>query len=251
MHKQGIEVKRKTNLGIILETPYWLSVIEKLYPDSKRVFYNHSQDEVLHIKFKGLDIAFIADRGSSISACITERLLVYGAKAIARIGTCGGLSDQVKLLRPIITTACYSDEGTSKHYLPLGFPIISDINLNFLIADAFKKSKIDYQFGITITTDGRWREDPSLLKELNKLGILSIEMDTAAIFSVCQFRGVPVAAIYIPADLPVKENNNSNSLKGVPARKDHIKKLEAIFVLILPMVLNALADYYTKELNNK
>jgi nucleoside phosphorylase len=90
-----------------------------------------------------------------------------------------------------------------------------------------------------------------LLKELNKLGVLSIEMDTAAIFSVCQFRKVPVAAVNIPADLPVEEKTNSSSLKGIPDQKNHIKKLETIFVLILPMVLSALVEYYTKELNNK
>lgn len=247
MHKQGIEVKRKTNLGIILETPYWFSIIEKLYPDSKRVFYDHSQDEVLHIKVKGIDIAFIADRGSSISACITERLLVYGAKAIARIGTCGGLSSKVKLLQPIITTACYSDEGTSKHYLPLGFPIISDINLNFFVAEAFKKNKTNYQYGITVTTDGRWRENTVLLKELSKLDVLSIEMDTAAILSVCQFRKIPVTAVNIPSDSPTEEKNN-NDLKGVPSRKDHIKKLETVFKSILPIVVSALVNYYTERI---
>lgn len=250
MHKQGIEVKRKTNLGIILETPYWFSIIEKLYPGSKRIFYNHSQDEVLHIKIKGTDVAFIADRGSSISACLTERLLVYGAKAIARVGTCGGLSNKAKLLQPIITTACYSDEGTSKHYLPLNFPIISNTNLNLFIAKALEESKINYQYGITITTDGRWRENTILLKELSELGVLTVEMDTAAILSVCQFRKIPAAAINIPSDLPTKEKNNHN-LKGIPRQKNHIKKLETTFESILPIIINALVDYYTKEIRNK
>lgn len=247
MHKQGIEVKKNIKLGIVLETPFWFSVIEKLYPKSKRIFYNHSQDEVLYSKINGVDIAFIADRGSSISACITERLCVYGAKAIARIGTCGGLSKEVKLWKPIITTACYSDEGTSKHYLPLGFPIISDISLNFMLTEAFKKNNIDYQHGISITTDGRWREDTALLKELSKLGVMSIEMDTAAILSVCQFRKIPAAAINIPVDIPTNENSK-HDLKGVPSQKDHIKKIEGAFKSVLPVVINTLTNYYLTNL---
>lgn len=244
MYKQGIEVKRETNLGIVLETPFWFSTIEKLYPNCQRIFYSHSQDEVLHIRTTdNLDIAFVADRGSSMSATITERLRVYGAKAIVRVGTCGALSKEVTLWRPIITTACYSDEGTSKHYLPSSFPIISDIFLNSLLMKAFKKSQIKYQTGITITTDGRWREDVDLLKKLSQLGAISIEMDTAAILSVCQFRKIPASAINIPVDSPADEDN-SNDLKGISSEKNHRKKLERSFGLIVPVVVDALTNYY-------
>ncbi|KKS34483.1 MAG: Phosphorylase family protein [Parcubacteria group bacterium GW2011_GWC2_42_12] len=248
MYKQGIEVKRETNLGIVLETPFWFSMIEKLYPNCQRIFYSHSQDEVLHIKTAdNSDIAFVADRGSSMSATITERLHIYGAKAIARVGTCGSLSKDVTLWRPIITTACYSDEGTSKHYLPSGFPIISDVFLNSLLMEALKKSQIRYQTGITITTDGRWREDVDLLKKLNQLGAISIEMDTAAILSVCQFRKIPASAINIPVDSPADEDN-SNNLKGIPSEKNHRKKLERAFSLIMPVVIDTLTNYYLNYL---
>ena len=228
----------------MLEKPSWFSIIEKLYPNSERIFYSHSQDEVLHIKIdNGLDIAFVADQGSSMAANITERLRVYGAKAIARIGTCGALSKDVTLWHPIITTACYSDEGTSNHYLPSGFPIISDIFLNSLLIDAFKKNKIKYQYGITITTDGRWKEDVDLLKELNKLGVISIEMETAAVLSVCQFRKIPAVAINIPADAPADEDN-SDDFKGIPDRKNYRNNIENALNLIVPVVINTLTDYY-------
>ena len=29
MYKQGIEVKRETDFGVVLETPFWFSIIEK------------------------------------------------------------------------------------------------------------------------------------------------------------------------------------------------------------------------------
>ncbi len=247
MRKNGIEVKRKTDIGLVLETPFWLDLLQRLYPKSLRISYDHSQDEVLHINLGGLDIACIADRGASMSACITERLRVYGAKAIVRVGTCGGLSANLKLFHPVISTACFSDEGTSKHYLPAGFPIISDAGLNAALATSFKKNNLPFQFGITVTTDGRWRENPALLRELAQLGVLTIEMDTAAIFSVCQFRKIPVAAVNIPVDLPAHEKGEDD-LKGVPTRRDHRQKLEAAFSIILPLVLGALVDYYKQNI---
>jgi len=214
MYKQGIEVKRETNFGVILEKSSWFSLVETLFPKSERIYYPNDQDEVLHIIVDDIDIAFISGQGSSMVACMTERLRVYGSKAIIRIGTCGALSKEIKLWCPIITTACFSSEGTSKHYLPSGYPIVSDFNLNTLLIKRLTEGGVDYQQGITVTTDGRWREDPVLLKQLCQLGVISIEMETAAILSVCQFRKLPAAAINIPTDLPADEESEED-FKGI------------------------------------
>jgi uridine phosphorylase len=245
MYRQGIEVKRNTDVGIILEKSSWFSIVESLFSDSKRIYYPNDQDEVLHITLGGVDIAFISGQGSSMAACMTERLRVYGAKAIIRIGTCGALSKKIKLWCPIITTACFSDEGTSGHYLPKGYPIVSDFDLSTALIKKINDNKINYQQGITITTDGRWREDPGLLKELGQIGVVSIEMETSAIFSVCQFRKLPVAAINIPADLPADEDNKDD-FKGIPNRETYKKNLENSLKKIIPAVVDALKDYYQK-----
>jgi len=190
-------------------------------------------------------VGLIAGHGSSVAACMAERLRVYGARAIIRIGMCGALSRSVKLWTPIITTACFSNEGTSGHYLPKGYPIISDANLNDILIKKISEAGIDYQRGITITTDGRWRENPVLLKEASELGAVSIEMETAAILSVCQFRKIPAAAINIPADLPAEEDDK-NDLKGVPNMATYSSDLKKIMTKMIPVVVDTLKDYHKK-----
>lgn len=242
MYRQGIEVKRETQVGVILEKSSWFLIIEELFPNGERVYYPNDQDEVLHIVSDNIDIAFIAGQGASIAACMTERLRVYGAKAIVRIGTCGALNKDIRLWSPIITTACFSDEGTSSHYLPQGYPIVSDFSVNTVLIAHLEKLGISYQQGITVTTDGRWREDPKLLRGLSNLGVISIEMETAAIFSVCQFRKIPVAALNIPADLPIDEHSG-NDFKGIPDREKYRYNLENALRKTVPAVVNALKDY--------
>lgn len=246
MYKQGIEVKKDIDVGVILEKPSWFSFVEFLYPNSERIYHPNDQDELLYINLDGVVIAFIAGQGSSIAACITERLRVYGAKAIIRIGTCGALSRSVKLWSPIVTNACFSGEGTSKHYLPEGYPILSDINLNNILIKKMTEANINYQQGITVTTDGRWRENPELLRELTQLGAVSIEMETAAILSVCQFRKIPASAINIPADLPTDEDDK-NDLKGVPNIETYHSDVKKIMEKIIPVVVDTLKDYYKKS----
>ncbi|MFA6459014.1 MAG: hypothetical protein WCV79_01280 [Candidatus Paceibacterota bacterium] len=245
MYKQGIEVKRETNFGIILEKSSWYSIVESLFPKSERIYYPNDQDDVLHIIVDDIDIAFISGQGSSMVACMTERLRVYGSKAIIRIGTCGALSKEIKLWCPIITTACFSSEGTSKHYLPCGYPIVSDSNLNTLLIKRLTEGGVDYQQGITVTTDGRWREDPVLLKQLCQLGVISIEMETAAILSVCQFRKLPAAAINIPTDLPADEESKED-FKGIPNRETYESDLRNCLMRIIPFAVGTLKDLYHK-----
>lgn len=245
MYKQGIEVKKDIDLGIIVEKPAWFSFVESIYPDAEKVYFPDDQDEMVCIKREGLTIGFVAGKGASIAACMAERLRVYGAKVIIRVGTCGGLSKLLKLWSPIITTACFSSEGTSGHYLPKGYPIVSDFDLNNILEREITKAGFDCQYGLTITTDGRWREDPELLKQLSQLGVLSVEMETAAILSVCQFRKIPAAAINVPTDVPTNEESKGD-LKGIPNVKTYHSDLKKAMSKIIPPVVDAVVGYYKK-----
>lgn len=242
MYKQGIEVKRETDLGIIIEKSSWFSIIESIFPGSERIYYPNDQDEVLHVIINGVDIAFIAGQGSSMAACMVERLRVYGAKAVMRVGTCGALNKKIILWDPIVTTACFSSEGTSSHYLPEKYPLISDIKLNNVLLKNLEDLNISYQTGITVTSDGRWKEDPDLLKKLSLLNVLSIEMETAAIFAVCQFRGLPVSAINIPTDHPA-DDDSEDDFKGIPDRGAYPKNIEVALKKLVPVVVKTLLDF--------
>lgn len=243
MYKQGIEVKKDTNAGVLFEYPSCLEVVEKLFPDNhERVYYPDDEDYVVHVNREGTDVAFIAGHGASIAACKAERLRVYGAQALVRIGTCGALSNTVRLWEPIITTACFSDEGTSGHYLPKGFPIIPNPALNRALREHFEKNGITPQEGITITTDGRWREDPELFKKLHGLGVISVEMETAAILAVAQYRKLFGAAINIAADLPA-DVESGHDFKGIPDRENYDENLNRSLRQIIPIVIDTLVAF--------
>lgn len=243
IYKQGTEVKKNINAGIVVEKPAWFSFVESIYPRSERIYFPDDQDEMICIDQDKVVIGFVAGKGSSIAACMTERLRVYGAKVIVRIGTCGALSQSLKLWSPIITTACFSSEGTSGHYLPRGYPIISNPHLNNILTKKFVEAKLGYAQGVTITTDGRWREDSRIMKEASELGVVSIEMETAAILSVCQFRKIPCAAINIPADLPTEEDSRRD-LKGIPNIETYHSDLKKTMIKVIPPVVDAINEYY-------
>lgn len=244
MYREGIEVKRDTNIGVIFEKPSWLKIVEELFDGSyEKIYYPNDQDHVVHVNCGTVDAAFIAGQGASMAACMAERLRVYGAQALVRIGTCGALSKNVRLWEPIITTACFSDEGTSRHYLPEGFPIISNPRLNRILHEYFKKNGITPQEGISITTDGRWKENPALFKKLHELGVISVEMETAAILAVAQYRKLFAAAINIPADLPA-DVESEHDFKGIPDREKYDENLDNSLRKIIPIVIETLVAFH-------
>lgn len=243
MYRQGIEVKRDTNAGVLFEYPSSLAVVEEIFPGaSEKVAYPHDEDYLVHVNHQGTDIACIAGHGASVAACMAERLRVYGAQTLIRIGTCGALSKEVQLWEPIITTACFSDEGTSRHYLPEGFPILPNQKLNRALRKKFEKKGIVPQEGITITTDGRWRENSILLKKLHELGVISIEMETAAILAVAHYRKLFGAAINIATDLPVDEDTGLD-FKGVPDRENYDRNMDESLRRIIPVVFDTIAAF--------
>ena len=249
MYRNGIEVLHDSSLGIIVEKRSWLDIFETLYQStSRRFYYPNDQDEVLSFVYSGVDVAIIAGQGSSMAACMAERLRVYGAKAILRIGTCGALTPSASPWTAYVTNACFSDEGTSSHYLPSGFPIFSSFELNTYLVQRLKADGFLYRVAPTITTDGRWMENPKQLRLLNKLGIATIEMETAGIFSVCQYRGIPVAAINLSTDSPATEDALDGDFIGIPDRQKYQTDLIKTLKRIIPIGVSALVDFYTHEL---
>ncbi len=47
MYRQGIEVKKDIDVGVLVEKPLWFSFVESLYPKNERVYFPDDLDEML------------------------------------------------------------------------------------------------------------------------------------------------------------------------------------------------------------
>lgn len=237
---EGITVERQTEVGVLLEKRHWLDIVKQLEPDHKAIFYPTADEEMVHILKDGIDICFLSAKGSSFTANMVERLRVTGANPILRIGTCGALTDKIQLWQPIVTTACYKDEGTSKHYIDPTFPAVANFDFSYQLIQTLRKYGIDAIHGISITTDGRWVENQKFLKKLADQGVLSIEMETSALLVVCQIRKLVAGAINIPTDYPL--HHSEGDFKGITDHEAFGKKLEEILRKLLPAIFEVLLE---------
>ncbi len=103
-------------------------------------------------------------------------------------GGAGCLDKDIARGKIMIPTDAYRDEGTSYHYAPAADYIT--LKNAGIVADFMKQAKIPYVLGKTWTTDAIYRETRGNFEKHKKDGCIAVEMECAAVQSVCDFRGV-------------------------------------------------------------
>ncbi|QCI20661.1 purine-nucleoside phosphorylase [Buchnera aphidicola (Brachycaudus cardui)] len=121
----------------------------------------------------------------SASLYVRELILEYNVKKIVRIGTCGTVSNDIKLRDIVISMGASTDSkvnriGFNNH----DFAAISDYNMLHAAVQIAKKMNIEVYVGNFFTTDSFYNDDKNMLDILKKYNILGIDMETAGIYAV-------------------------------------------------------------------
>ena len=144
--------------------------------------------------------------GCPSTALAADVLIDAGAKVLIRVGTCGGAwRSDIPAGSLIIPVASVRDEGTTKEYIPEGFPAVA----NFTVVDALIKSakQRNYKFfmGINRTHDAFFGKLQSITRWGDYLKderwknqdtpILSSEMESSALFVIASLQNVKAGAV--------------------------------------------------------
>ena len=146
--------------------------------------------------------------GGPSAAIAVEELFACGARTFIRVGTCGGISLDVKCGDSVIATGAVRFEGTSREYAPLEFPAVPDFGVLSAIVDAAKTVGGDCHVGVVQCKDSFYgQHSPArmpIASELlakweawKRLGVLASEMESAAIFTVCSALGAKAGAVFL------------------------------------------------------
>lgn len=143
--------------------------------------------------------------GPSTAICV-EELSQIGVHTMIRVGTCGGMAREVKAGDLVIANAAVRHEGTSREYLPIEFPAVSDYNVTTALIQAARESAQKAHVGVVHCKDsfyGQHRPDasPVSYRLLNfwqaciKGGCLASEMESATLFAVAASKGLRAGCV--------------------------------------------------------
>ena len=96
--------------------------------------------------------------GCPSTAIAVEELIKIGADTFIRVGTSGGMQPGTKTGDIAIVSAAIRDEGTTRHYLPIEFPAVADLDVVLALRQAAQKLDLPYRVGVSHSKDSFYGE---------------------------------------------------------------------------------------------
>lgn len=138
--------------------------------------------------------------GAPYAVMILEKLIALGAQTVIAVGWCGSLRAEATIGDLIIPDAAHSEEGTSGHY-PLAEPDPKPAaGLCRTVQNRLSAAGLAFHLGKVWTTDAIYRETRAKVLAYGSQGILAVEMEMSALFTVARYRGVDLAGLLVVSD---------------------------------------------------
>ena len=145
--------------------------------------------------------------GPSASIAI-EELSKCGADTFVRVGTCGGMREDVCGGDVVIANGAIRMEGTSREFAPIEYPAVPDVDVMNALISASKKLGTKYHAGVVQCKDSFFgQHEPEVMPvsyELQnkweawlRMGCLASEMESAALFIAGSFLRVRVGSCFL------------------------------------------------------
>ena len=144
--------------------------------------------------------------GGPSTAIAIEELYQTGVRTFLRVGTCGGMATRVIGGDVVIATGAIRMEGTTKEYVPVEFPAVADLGVTNALVQAAKNLGATWHAGIVHCKDSFYgQHSPDRMPVGNELkdkwdawvkaGCLASEMESAALYIVCQILGARAGCV--------------------------------------------------------
>lgn len=146
--------------------------------------------------------------GGPSAAIAIDELSKCGAHTFVRIGTCGGMQEDVMGGDVVIATGAVRMEGTSREFAPIEYPAVANLDVTNALVAAAKTLNIRHHVGVVQCKDSFFgQHEPEVMPvsyELEnkwqawlRMGCLASEMESAALFIAGQFLRVRVGSCFL------------------------------------------------------
>jgi len=135
----------------------------------------------------------------SISIYVHELIAEYGVKRLIRIGTCGALQEDMKLGDLILAQAASTDSAVNRiRFNGCDFAPAASFDLLHNAYEAASERGVDVLVGTVLTSDTFYSDDPDSWKLWARYGVVAVEMETAALYTLTaghQVQGLSILTV--------------------------------------------------------
>lgn len=137
----------------------------------------------------------------SIGIYTYELINFYGVKNLIRVGSCGSYREDVKVRDIVLAMSASTNSNYAAQYnLPGTFAPTASWELLKKAVDIAAEKNIEVKVGSVFSSDIFYNDDPNAWKQWAKMGLLAVEMESAALYMNAARAGVNALCILTVSD---------------------------------------------------
>ncbi|WP_137291377.1 nucleoside phosphorylase [Natronorubrum halophilum] len=168
--------------------------------------------KVVNATYEGQELTICSTGiGCPSAAIAVEELANVGVETFIRVGTTGALQSDIEIGDMIVATGAAKNEGTSKRYEAVEYPAVPDYDVLSALVDSAEANEERaaaratdgesgdaanrVHVGPIASDDAYYAESDAAVDDWEAAGLLSVEMEAAAVFSLTRRKGLRAGAI--------------------------------------------------------
>jgi purine-nucleoside phosphorylase len=146
----------------------------------------------------------------SLAIYVHELLTEYGARTLVRVGSCGALVAGVGIRDVVIAMSACTDSAMNRlRFEGIDFAPAADYRLLRAAADAAEAAGLSVHVGPIMSGDSFYSDRPELTARLAEYGVLAVEMEASALYTLAAKHGARALAICTVSDSLVTGEHTS------------------------------------------
>lgn len=138
--------------------------------------------------------------GAPAATVALEQLIATGSRYFLSIGSAGSLSPDLDPGDLVVCDRAIRDEGVSHHYLETGKYSYPSRLLTSKLKGTMTELGFSFTEGTSWSIDTPFRETAEEVRNYQNEGVLTVEMEAAALFAVTKYRGLDIASAFVISD---------------------------------------------------
>nr|WP_246211541.1 purine-nucleoside phosphorylase [Phytoactinopolyspora alkaliphila] len=137
----------------------------------------------------------------SLAIYAHELLAEFGVRTVVRVGSCGGMQEYTRIHDLIVATSASTDSAMNLlRFEGLDFAPTADFALLRSFVDAAESAGLRHHVGQIFSTDSFYLDRPELRDRLAGYGVLAVEMETAALYTLAAKFGARALSVNTVSD---------------------------------------------------
>jgi purine-nucleoside phosphorylase len=123
----------------------------------------------------------------SLSIYATELFAEYDVRSIVRVGSCGALTEELRLRDLVLASGACTDSSMNRiRFEGLDYAPVADYALLRAAHDAFeaRDRTVAARVGLILSSDSFYNPRPELVTRMAEHGVLAVEMEASALYTI-------------------------------------------------------------------